>query len=250
MHPELSGFYDCSASMGRGATPPINSISTAAALIAEMDRFGIEKALVHHVLSRDLSPSTGNLLLMEAIQAFPRLLPVWGVLPEFFDSPARAAEFEQRLAASGVRAVRLFPFHHNLRLGACALSPLLERLAAIGTVLFVARDEIDWNGLATLLGVAALQVVLVNPGYRNDRHLFPLLERYPNLHIEASTYVGHRMVEEFVGRFGSARLVLGTQIPAFDPGAILAVLAYADLRQADRMNICRENLRRLLGEAA
>ncbi len=248
---ERTGFYDCAASIGRSATPPLTTLSVRE-LLQEMDRFGIEKALVHHAHSRDVSAAVGNRLLMDATADLPRLMPAWGVLPEDFGTTAHARAFEQRRAAARVKALRLFPSSvlHGIQLREWLVGPLLEGVARAGGVLFVAREEIDWDGLAALLTEPAVPVVLVNPGYRNDRQLFPLLERCPHLHLDASTYVGHRMIETFVRRFGSRRLILGTQMPHMDPGAILTVLAYADLDDADRRNICRDNLRRLLGEAA
>jgi len=64
--------------------------------------------------------------------------------------------------------------------------------------------------------------------------------------VETSMYVGHRQLEEFGRTFGAERLLFGTNLPYYTPGAALAVLAYARLSEAERARVAGGNLKLLL----
>jgi hypothetical protein len=59
------------------------------ALLAEMDRHGVARAVVYHALTEDISPVEGNRLLEPWLGAdapkngacYGRLVPQWSVLP-------------------------------------------------------------------------------------------------------------------------------------------------------------------------
>ncbi|MPY90613.1 MAG: amidohydrolase family protein [Luteitalea sp.] len=242
-------YFDCSAFVGRWAVPHTAAFYTAAELVRHMDYYGIDQALVWHAAGQAASPTIGNRLLMEEIAGHSRLHPVWGLLPEFFQTSETRRMILQSLQNHQVRAVRISPApnHHHYSIRSWVCGPMFEALAERHIPLFMERDEVGWNDWAEVLQTwPALPVVLVNPGYRNERHLYPLLERYPQFYLEASTFVGHRRLEALMHRFGAGRLLFGTQMPVWDPGAILSVLAYADISDQDCRAIAGNNLVRLL----
>ena len=69
-----------------------------AALLAEMDRHGVERAVIYHALTEEVSPVEGNLLLETWLGGDNRLVPQWSVLP-------RAASLAQLEALHGRRRV-------------------------------------------------------------------------------------------------------------------------------------------------
>ncbi len=242
-------YFDCSCQLGYGSRPDPDALDSVTELLQILDYYRIDQALVFHSLSRDTSPRLGNRLLIEQLKGHLRLFPVWSLLPEYFDDTAGAASCLEEMGAQRVKAVRLFPAAHNYSLQAWLSGRMLEALESKRVPVFVPREEVRWSDLHSLLeDHPRLPVVLVNPGYRNDRHLFPLLERHPHFYLESSTYVGHEMIEYFVSRFGAERMLFGTQMPVWDPGAALTTLAYADISAGDRRKICRDNLLRLLGK--
>jgi predicted TIM-barrel fold metal-dependent hydrolase len=208
-------------------------------LLEEMDRFHIREALVSHWTAEEYDCAAGNAAL--ARDFAPRLTPAWSVLPE----EASIAELESRRA----KAVRLTPStpQHNFAMAKWCAGPLFEYLQANRVLTLIVRADIDWSMLVTLLeDFPRLPVVLLDIGYRADRHLFPLLRRFPTLHFDTATYLGHRQIETFVEEFGPERMMFGSRLPLYTPGSSLAVLSTARISDDARLAIAGGNLRRLL----
>ena len=209
-------------------------------LLKEMDRFGIRRALVSHFAGEEYDAEEGNNLL--ASELHERLTPAWAALPE--------PPFIQKLVARHPMAVRLSfgVKKHNLSWAPWCSGELYEYLQEHSVLTLIAREDIEWDSLAQLLGnFPRLQVLLLETGYRADRYLFPLFKQNANLYIDTSTYVAHRQLESLVEKFGPDRLLFGSRLPLYTAGAALAVLASARISEAAKLSIAGGTLRRLLG---
>ena len=209
-------------------------------LLEEMDRFGIQRALVSHFASDEYDAEEGNNLL--ARECRERLVPAWAALPDSL--------FIQNLALRHPAAVRLSygVKKHNFSSASWCSGQLYEYLQEYSVLTLVTREDIEWDSLAQLLGnFPRLQVLLLETGYRADRYLFPLFKQHANLYVDTSTYVANRQLENFVEKFGPERLVFGSRLPLYTAGAALAVLATARISDEARLSIAGGNLRRLLG---
>jgi hypothetical protein len=210
----------------------------ADALIGEMEHFSIREALVSHWTGEEYDATEGNLALERDLR--PQLTPAWAVLPE--------QQSIDCLAARRPLAVRLTPGvnQHNYSLARWCSGPLFEYLEEHSVVTLIGRTDIEWDRLVALMeNFPRLVVVLLDAGYRADRHLFPLLKRFPNLYFDSATYLAHRQLESFVERHGPERLLFGTRLPLYTPSASLGVLASARLAHESRLAIAGGNLRRL-----
>jgi hypothetical protein len=211
-------------------------------LLSEMDRFYIREVIASHWTAEEYDPSTGNDALARDLH--PRITPAWSVLPD-----AVAIEsLEHRKPV----AVRMTPGlqQHNFSLAAWCSGSLLDYLQENRILTLISRPDIEWSDLQRLLdNFPRLPVVLLDAGYRADRHLFPLLEQYPLLHFDSATYLAHRQLEAFVDRYGASQLLFGSRLPLYTPAASLGVLASARIRQEDHAAIAGGNLRSLLAAA-
>ena len=209
-------------------------------LLEEMDRLGIQRALVSHFASEEYDAEEGNNLL--ASECDERLTPAWAALPDPL--------FIQKLVTRDPQAVHLSfgVKKHNFSWAPWCSGELYEYLEENSVLALVAREDIEWDSLARLLGdYSRLQVLLLETGYRAERYLFPLFKQHPNLYIDTSTYVAHRQLESFVDKFGPMRLLFGSRLPLYTAGAALGVLATARISDDARLAIAGGNLRRLLG---
>ncbi len=212
-------------------------------LLAEMDRFGIRNALVSHFAAEEYDISEGNAVMARDLDA--RFIPAWSASPEF----SILESLEQRKP----KAVRLWfsALRHNFSSAPWSAGELYDYLQQKSILMTVSREELDWNILAVILqNFPRLTILLLDIGYRSDRYLFPLLKRYQNLYFDTCTYVAHRQLESFVESFGPERMVFGSRLPLYTPGAALAVLTTARIPDDARLAIAGGNLRRLLGEVA
>jgi hypothetical protein len=231
---------DCNARVGRSSLHPQLALSTPD-LLAEMDRFGIETALVSHFMTEEYDITRGNASLANEVNA--RLIPVWAASPE--------PEHIQFLADRKAVAARLAfaAERNNFSSAPWCCGELCDFLQQHSIVTLIARDDIEWNALAVLLeNFPRLCVILLQCGYRVDRMLPQLLRRFPNLYFDISNYVAHRQLEHHVERWGAERAIFGSRLPLFTPGTPLAVLASARIPDQAKLAIAGGNLRRLLRE--
>lgn len=234
-------LFDVNARVGPSCIHGELALDTAG-LLEEMDRFYIHAAVVSHFTAEEYDAGAGNEALARDLH--PRFTPAWAALPD-----------ETSMARLGVRrpaAVRLTPgaHQHNFAPAAWCAGPLFEYLQANGVLTLISRNDIEWPALAALTeNFPRLPLVLLDTGYRADRHLFPLLHRFPMLHFDSATYLAHRQLEAYVQQHGADRLLFGTRLPLFTPASALAVLASARISESDRRAIAGGNLRRLLAAA-
>jgi predicted TIM-barrel fold metal-dependent hydrolase len=208
-------------------------------LIGEMDRYGIRQALVSHFAAEEYDATEGNCALVSELNG--RFTPAWAALPE--------PGFIEKLPAHRPFAVRLFygAPKHNFSWSAWCSGELYEYLQSHSVLTLMAREAIEWDALAQILtDFPRLPVLLLETGYRADRYLFPLFRQHPNLYIDTSTYLAHRQLESFVDRYGPERLIFGSRLPLYTPGAALAVLATARISDEAKLLIAGGTLRRLL----
>jgi predicted TIM-barrel fold metal-dependent hydrolase len=89
--------------------------------------------------------------------------------------------------------------------------------------------------------------VLVDVQGRNNRNLYPLLAKLPNLYIETAGLNVHHGIEDVCRRFGAERLLFGSGYPIRSMGGALLQTRSADIDESEREMIASGNLRRLLG---
>jgi hypothetical protein len=211
-------------------------------LLKEMDDFYIRSALVSHWAAEEYDAAIGNDSLAQIVE--PRFTPVWGILPQ--------AAFIETLTARKPLAVRITPGlrQHSYSLGKWSAGPMFEYLQGNAIVSLISRADITWDEVATLLeNFPRLPLVLLDTGYRADRYLFPLLDRFPSLHFDTATYLAHRQLERVVEQRGSSQLLFGSRLPLFTPSSAIGVLASARISEADKRAIAGDNLRCLLSHA-
>jgi predicted TIM-barrel fold metal-dependent hydrolase len=221
-------------------------------LVAQLDRFGIEQALVYHSTAWMYDPAVGNERLLRDIADEPRLLPC------FVLGPLETGEFGEpgtlpgALADAGVRGIRVYPRDHGWTLAGVESELLFRTVAQARLPVFVDLVQTDWGSVSTLLTrEPELRLVVCSVGYRGLRVLLPLFERHSNLACDLSYFAAHQGVEVVVRRFGAERLLFGTGMPVCEPAGAVACLAWADLDDVSRAAIGAGNAERRLGlEAA
>ena len=158
--------FDVNLLLGRTDWRPVGTES-ATEMLATMDRFGIERGLVSHLLANVHDPQCGNALLFAAVAGHEeRLLP--SPVVDLNDGGAwksRVCDWE----AKGVRALRLAPaFYRNSLAGDAAVE--LARVAM----------EHHWPVVVAVETVRGLPWVSGQP-----RHALELARRFPDLPVIA-----------------------------------------------------------------
>jgi len=217
---------------------------TRAALLAELDRHGVERALVWHAHAERRGPLGANRLLEEWLGDDGRLLPLWSALP----TVESLAQIKALHAQGRVRCVRLSePRPCGLPFRPWAYDALLSFLTHEHIPLWIGipgcqPDEV----VSTLQGYPGLVTVLYGAHYVHALWLRPMLQALPNAHLELSRYEPLGEVEALRQEFGATRLLYGSWYARYVMGPMLYYLHHTSLSDAELALICAGNLERIL----
>jgi hypothetical protein len=249
----MLNFFDAYCALGPMSAPVFGQeFATAADLSATLSEAHTSEALVYSPVAYEYAPSIGNQALQASLAGHANLHPCWVLLPPATGELPPPPQLLNQMQQQNVRAVRLCPSpaRNNFSLATWSAGPLLQALAEATIPLFLDLSEVTWSEVASLLrDYVALPLVLTGLTYRLDRYLYPLWSQYQNLYVDTSGYQGFQAIEAVVKRFGPERLLFGTNMPVYSPGAAIAAVTYADLSDEAKILIAGGNLRRLL-EAA
>ena len=248
-------FFDINCMLGPTNTNREPAFLNVQSLLAEMDRVGIEEALVFSSLARESHPIDGNQHIVEAVQGIHRLHPCWVVLPPGTLEMPEPGKLVERMKSAGVRAARMCPVQHRYPLIERSCRALFKELTAAKIPLLIDTNRPSWSQTTLdwrdIFDVAEnhpdLQLVLLREGGTTARVLFSVWDDFPNIKLDASYLQESRIVEEIVERFGAERLLFGTAMPQYDAGGPLASVLGAPVSDAARDSIAGDNARRLLG---
>ncbi len=256
-------LFDCNASFGIDMVnhecvnhenfivlEKVEIAKTAEELIAEMDYSGIERALVWHRAQYEQDATVGNQKLIEGIRGYEdRLIPSWTILPDITDRQYAPEIFFEAMKANGVKALRAFPEQDRYFLCEVTMGEQLSLLSELKIPLFLS----PMNGFEPIYKVMEefpeLTVVLCNIGWwPSARLIWPLLRRYPNFYFETGDFSQLHGFEEVCERFGSERMLYGSNFPTNAQAGSIYTLMTAKISEAERENIAYKNLERLLSE--
>lgn len=222
---------------GRGLLPA--SLLDVETLLQTMDEAGVDRAVAYHVVAKEHAPAIGNQLLLEELAENPRLIPAFVLLPPFTGEQPDIRELAELLAFHGVRFARLFPAAgldgHRFAMREWCIGPVLTMLeearipVGVDFSLF-RRGEPPWDDVFDVCSHHPdLEVVLMDVQGRNNRSLYPLLDRFPRLSVCTGGLNVHCGIEDICERFGADRLVYGSNTPARSMAAARFVVDRADI---------------------
>ena len=241
-------LFDTNCAVGTWPTDRV-AYETVDELLSEMDRLGIDRALVSHTLGQHLDPPQANRILMRELAGHDRLLPCWTLLPLSCGEMGTLAELLEELAAADVRAVRLYPRAHSYSLDEWQCDDLLRALSRRRYVVLMDIEQSSWSEVEGVCRTCPdLSLVLTQTGYRQLRFLFAVMMRHSNLYCDLSNFTTFLGVEDVLEKFGSSRLLFGTGLPSCDPGGPIARVCYTDALESDIVAIAHGNLERLLAQ--
>ena len=228
-----------------------SQITTAVQCLEMTGRLKISGALVRTEpddLSIDIELS--NRLLFRACAAAPELVPCPVVVPDTGgDLPLAREQVEAHIRA-GAGAALIRPVVDHWELSPWVADGLFEALAEHRLPLYCLLRYVSLSQAADIAGRwPGLPIVLAELPYGCQRTLYPLLERFTNLHVSVGAVIANHLgLEDLVSRVGAGRLLFGTGFPMFAPMMALTQLVYAELGEQDKVAIGAGNWRKLWSE--
>jgi len=239
-------LFDCLARAGVSMRPPLSPILSAEQLLDEMDRHGVDEALVHSDSAECSSPLVTN----EEIAAFcaphPRLRPVWNILPPQTGEMLPEKLFGE-MRAHGVKTLCACPEENRYLLNALTFGPLFDAMVERKIPLYL---KADWLQVADILEeFPRLLVVTTGVGvWGQDRYFRPLLESFEGFHVETSAMELDGGIPALVEKYGPRRILFGSGCHRRPMGGPSLLLRSLDLGEEAKGLIAHGNLERLLGE--
>jgi predicted TIM-barrel fold metal-dependent hydrolase len=235
---------DANVCVGNHHTEP-SPCQSQVQLLDEMDHHGINRAVIYHAQTEEISPTDGNRLLEGWLDEGERLMPQWSVTPT-----ADALAQIQALHREGrVQSVRL----HNtqsagLPFRAWGYDTLLSWLSEVGLPLWIPLMDVEPHDLITTLqAYPDLKTVLLGAHYTHTLVVRPMLDTLPNAWLELSRYEPIGEVESLKRQYGADRLIYGSWYPRYAMGPILYYLHHTDLNDDELQMVCAGNVEKLLG---
>lgn len=256
-------LFDCNASFGVDMVnhecvnhenfivlEKVDIAKKAKDLIAEMDYVGIEKANVWHRSQYEQDATVGNRKLIDEIKGYEdRLIPSWTILPEITDSDYAPSVFFDSMKVNGVKTLRAFPEQDRFLLCDVTMGEQLNLLSELRIPLYLSPMHGFEMIYRVLEEFPKLTVIMCNIGWwPSARLIYPLLKRYPNFYFETGDFSQLHGIEEVCRKFGSERMLFGTNFPTNSMAGSVYTLMRAGISDEDRENIAHKNLERLLSE--
>ena len=235
--------FDANVGVGHRHDRPA-PFESPAGLLDEMDRHGVDRALIYHVQGESISSIDGN----EALVAWlgeDRLSPQW-TLGVDGDSLSRLRD----LRADGhVNCVRLHDGGGRVPLVDWVYGESLDWLSAEGVPLWISLADAEAVEVVEVLRrFPDLDVVLLGAHYSHAALVRGMLRMLPRARLELSRYEVMGDVEALKQEFGAGRLLYGSYYPRYAMGPMLYYLHQLDFTEAELAAVCAGNLESLLGE--
>jgi predicted TIM-barrel fold metal-dependent hydrolase len=167
------------------------------------------------------------------------------------------SEYIRNAYKNKVRIFRIFPKSHLFYLNDYYMRKIFSEMAEANFPLMIDLKELDITGnkyfaiddLKILLGENRKLPVILETSLKQcmfNRFYFPLLEEFENLYLETSGMLLMDQIEHYSEKFGSKRLIFGSNFPNSSPEVNTARIESAVIDKISKENIASKNISGLL----
>ena len=220
----------------------------ASELLEEMDYNGIDEAIVCNTSMLHSGVMLGNdELLADKANYTGRLHGTIVLLPSFLNECFLPERVFDTICQNNLFGVRVNPKANRHWFDKISMGDIAEMLQEKQIPVYLSPDY-GWEEVRSALQeFPSLKVILTNYGpWGSDGYLYPLLKAFPNLYFDTSDLHEIIGVEALVNRFGSDRILFGSNYPCVNMGAPLTAILGARISARDKEKILGENVSRLI----
>ena len=242
--------FDANVALGRRHDSRVRE-DTAAGVLREMDRAGVNRALCYAPHAAGYNSQQGNTLLIELIHGESRLVPQFVCNPAYDDFDSFRRDFTDAAA----RCIRMLPGLHNYPFRDWVVGPWLQWMSSAGIALWLPSDYrfmgqthplVAADVHATIKQFPQLNVVLSEIHYSHVSWALPLLRSLPNVFIEISRLTIADPISRFLQSVDPERILFGSRFPDSAMPVHLYALHQMKLDESTLRAICAGNLLKLL----
>ena len=242
-------FFDANARVGDTMMGPRPGVKK---LLEEMDRYGVEKALVRHGNVDTLGAFGANrdlgIWLTETVQ--DRLYGVWNILPEQCDELPLGEELFKAMKRNQMKALAVNDAH---RFVMCRMSigKIMDAAAERKIPVLLHGIQSAWKNVYDFVKEFPGNRVIINSGQKwgSDRNLRPLLENCENLYVELAGYWVPEGIRDLAELYTSKRIMYGSGFPVYAHGSAMAQIKHSGLTDQQIADIAGLNMVKLMEES-
>jgi hypothetical protein len=242
-------FFDCNMMLGTRSALKAGAIYKTCDIVKIMERCNIKEAAVYHCSALEYHPACGNTRLMDEIRPYSFFYPVWVLLPGATGDFEKGAKLLESLKSNNVRLARIFPGaqKHNFSIAKWNCGELFDMLDGGRIPLIVDINDFTWDQLVEIAhSYRNMPLILSRVGYRNDRNIYKILEKYENVYLETSFYKVFLGIEKITEVFGAGRLIFGSDMPVHSGGSAVTLVTHAQISMKEKEMIAGGNLKKLM----
>ena len=244
-------FFDADCAVGSG--PAIGIRPGVRELLADMDRCGVDKALVRHGNFKQLGAEAGNreLAAMLATDDSGRLCGVWCILTDQCPELPQGDAFFDAMKKNRIRALTLYPEDHLFVPRRWSIGRIMDGAAERRIpVLFEAAHN-DWSKIYDFVAEFPRNRIVIHEywgKWGHDRQLRPLLENCENVFYSIGGYQVPDGIRDLVERYGAERILYGSGYPRYNHGTGMLQLKQGGMSDEAVAMIAGKNLEKMLAE--
>lgn len=214
-----------------------------------MDKIGIEYAWISALISIGPDYKLGNEMVLEAIRAYPNRFKGYVTLSPYF--PQEMKEELTLRFSQGFIGIKLHPDTHSYPLEEENYLPAYEFANQIGCPVLIhvwgerpvrALGELakSYPNVTFIMGHSGgdLKAMMLAP---------EIVIQNENIYLDLTGSAMYRgIIEYFVERVGSEKVLLGTDFPFIDPRPAIGWVKSSNISDRDKENIMYRNAKRIL----
>ncbi|MBQ7395747.1 MAG: hypothetical protein IJW08_04330 [Lentisphaeria bacterium] len=243
-------FYDPMCSVGNDFLGKRSS-STPGDLLAEMDFYGIDKALVQYNNLAGAGAVYANKWIADFISSDTsnRLRGVWCLLPE--QCGELPDDLFSAMSEKKICALTLDPFDHRWVAGKYSIGKIMAEAAERKIPVLMNYYNRKWEELYRFVETFPDNRLLIHDTTRHgtDRLVRPLLEYFPNVYYMLTAYWVPEGIRDLAVLYGADRLLYASCFPTYNHGSMMFALKNSGLDMASIAKIAGVNMQNLLEES-
>ena len=256
-------IIDCSACIGYSSVnrliinhenypvyEKVKQPKNAEELLNEMDYNGVDEAVVYNTAMIESGVLSGNdLFLSDKANYTGRLHGTIVILPSYLNDRFLPENLYKTIKNNNLFGVRANPKANRYMFDKISIGDVADMLAEKRIPVYISPDNGWENVFSIMKEFPSLTAVVTNYGlWGSDGYVYPLVKNYKNLYFDTSDFQEIIGIEAFVNRFGSEKLLFGTNFPMDNMGGPLATVSGAKISLSDKENIFYKNIERLMAE--
>ncbi len=240
----MLSFIDINCRIGRLRAPYPYTMTQTDQIKKELQRCHVAKAFCSHYAACEHHSGRGNVLLWKEIQEDSFFQPVYVIEPNHTGDTLSLQEMPGSFSVAA-----MLPDAHGFSMSSLSVDETLAQLCDKHILLLLNFNSLSPEELHRILSrFPALNVIVTDTSYVNDKKLYPLLSAHSNLYLETGGYTTNDGIELIAERFGAERLIFGSGMPQTSVSASVGKILFSRLSEEQKELIAHRNLERLLGK--